>query len=195
MHNYSIDSNERITVLFFIALISIGLMYLFHIWIKDFPWYLEAPSPFFIFTILFGIFDNFCWKLFTKIRIIKTPNLKGVYTGFLKSSYDNFNSKINAVVTVKQSWTKILITQTTDSSKSCSVTASILLHKKCDPVLIYSYQNDPNISTATETMHMHYGTCEHTWDKQKRTFNAMYYSGRDRKNTGELFLEKEANLK
>lgn len=190
MHNYSIDSNERITVLFFIALISIGLMYLFQLWIKEFPWYLEAPSPFLIFTVLFGIFDKFGWKFFTKIHFIKTPNLNGIYDGHLKSSYDNFRTKINVRLSVKQSWTHILISQATETSKSCSVTASMLLHKKCDPVLIYSYQNDPNISTATETMHVHYGTCEHVWDKEKKTFNATYYSGRDRNNVGDIFLNK-----
>lgn len=190
MHNYSIDSGERISVLFFITLVSIGIMYLIRLWVNDFPWYLETPSPFLIFTFLFWLFNNYLWIFFSKIKMIKTPNLNGTYDGFLKSSFDNFESKVNVKLTVKQNWTQILVTQLTDSSKSCSVIASVLIHKKCDPVLIYSYQNDPNISSATSTMHMHYGTCEHTWKKENNTFNAMYYSGRDRNNTGEIFLEK-----
>lgn len=190
MHNYSIDSNERVSVLFFIALASIGIMYLIQLWIKEFPWYLETPSPFLIFTFLFWIFNNYFWKVLVRINMIKTPNLNGSYEGFLKSSYDEYKTKLNVTLSVKQSWTHILITQTTETSKSCSIIGSVLIHKKCDPVLIYSYQNDPNITTSTSTMHMHYGTCEHTFDKAKGTFNATYYSGRDRKTMGEIFLNK-----
>ncbi|MEO8666170.1 MAG: hypothetical protein ABI462_11815 [Ignavibacteria bacterium] len=190
MHNYSIDSNERVSILFFIALASIGIMYLIQLLIQEFPWYLEAPSPFLIFTFLFWIFNNYLWKVFIKINIIKTPNLNGNYEGFLKSSYDEFNAKLSVKLTVKQSWTQILITQVTETSKSCSIIASVLMHKKCDPVLIYSYQNDPGITTSTPTMHMHYGTCEHTFDKAKETFNATYYSGRDRNTIGEIFLDR-----
>ncbi|MBK9334688.1 MAG: hypothetical protein IPM96_20375 [Ignavibacteria bacterium] len=159
--------------------------------VNEFPWYLEAPSPFLIFTFLFWLFNNYLWQIFVKINFIKTPNLNGSYAGFLKSSYDEYKTKINMTLSVKQSWTQILITQNTETSKSCSIIASILIHKKCDPVLIYSYQNDPNITSATSTMHMHYGTCEHTFDKTKGTFNASYYSGRDRKTTGEIFLDRK----
>ncbi len=52
-------------------------------------------------------------------------------------------------------------------------------------------QNDPNIDSE-KSMEIHYGTCEHTFDKKNNTFDASYYSGRGRNTTGIIKLKKQA---
>lgn len=191
MHNYSIDNNERIKILSIIGIISVYIKsYLNSIIESYLPGVIALFSALLIFSILFALYNNFLWKISYKIPFLKsTPNLNGKYSGFLKSSYDNYQQKHEVIVKVKQSWTKIFISLETTASKSCSRTASIVLNEKCDPVLQYFYQNDPNIDSSS-TLEMHYGTCEHVFDKQKNTFNAWYYSSRGRKTTGTIELKK-----
>lgn len=191
MHNYSIDTSERITVLSSLGIISVYSSTLVSdIMHSVFPGYVIPLSPFVIFSILFASYNFFLWKVFAKIKFLKmTPNLIGVYKGVLKSSYHEFKEELPTKVTVNQNWTHILITSETGSSKSCSKTASIVLKQKCNPILIYSYQNDPNVDAAS-SMQIHYGTCEHIIDIPNNKFDASYYSGRNRNTYGIILLKK-----
>jgi|WetSurMetagenome_2_1015567.scaffolds.fasta_scaffold384667_1 hypothetical protein len=189
MHDYSINISERKNIYFILAGISIGIMYIIRNTVCFIPWYIESPSPFLLFGIFSFLFDKILWKIQPFKYFIKTPNMNGEYNGILKSSYDNFNNEYKVTVIVKQSWTNILITLKTDTSESNSQSASIIFmnEKIC---LFYSYLNKPEIDSV-DSMHIHFGTCTHVYNEKENTFNAEYYTSRDRKTFGIINLNKK----
>lgn len=191
MHSYSIDTEERIKILSIMGIISVYIKNSLEKTISEFlPNFFVPLSALFVFSILFLLYNHFIWKWVCKLPLGQvTPNLNGLYTGVLKSSYDEYNEPHKITMSIKQSWTKILITLHTETSKSCSKTASLLLNTKCDPMLLYFYQNDPHIDSKS-SMEIHYGTCEHTYNKENKTLDAWYYSGRGRNTTGTIQLTK-----
>lgn len=189
MHDYSININERKNIYFILAGISIGIMYLIRNIVGVIPWYIETPSPFLLFGIFSYLFDKILWKIKPLKYLIKTPNMNGEYNGVLKSSYDNFNNEYMVTVIVKQSWTNILITLRTNTSESHSQSASIIfMNEKI--YLFYSYMNKPEMDSVG-SMHIHFGTCTHVYDEKENTFNAEYYTSRDRKTYGVINLIKK----
>lgn len=191
MHNYSIDSSERITVISVLGILGVYIANFINPCIKEFVGFITHLSPFLIFSILFSLYNFILWKWIARIHFLNTtPNFNGNYKGNLKSSFNNYQVEYPTDVTVKQTWTQIVIKQKTKTSTSCSVNASISIKTKCDPTIYYFYQNDPNIDSV-DTMEMHYGSCEHVWDRKTNTFNAWYFSGRGRKNFGVIELKKE----
>lgn len=190
MHDYSVDTKDRIKVITIMAILSVTIKYLINDLIKVYAPFLESVDTFFIFSILFASYNYFLWKYAKYLPFLdSTPNFNGIYEGGLFSSFHDYKEEIPAQVIVKQNWTKMLITLKTKTSKSCSKTGSIITKTKCDPTLLYFYQNDPNINSDKNT-EIHYGTCEHTWDKDKKSFDASYYSGRGRKTDGIIKLKK-----
>ncbi len=190
MHNYSVDTKERIKILSYMGIASVFLRVLLNDIIKKYIPVIEPVDTLFIFSILYGSYNYFFWKFAKYVPFLdSTPNFNGVYEGTLLSSHHEYKTVIPAQVIVKQNWTKMLITLKTKTSKSCSKTGSIITKTKCDPTLLYFYQNDPNIDSDS-SMEIHYGTCEHTWDKDKKSFDASYYSGRGRKTDGIIKLKK-----
>lgn len=192
MHSYSIDTNERIEIISVLGIISVYVKNSINDFLNaNFPGIITPLTALFLFSILFAIYNYALWRISARIPFLNSiPNLNGLYTGILKSSYDDYSKDYKATVRVKQNWTKILITLETETSKSCSKTGSILLNTKCEPTVLYFYQNDPKMNAQT-TMEIHYGTCEHIWDKANNNFDASYYSGRGRKTNGIIKLKKE----
>lgn len=190
MHDYSVDTKDRIKIIAILGILSVTIKILINEQIKKYAPFIEPVDTLFIFSALFSLYNFFLWKLAKFIPFLGyTPNFNGTYEGELFSSHHNYKEPIPAQVTVKQTWTKMLITLKTGTSKSCSKTGSIVTKTKCDPTLLYFYQNDPNVD-SDKSMEIHYGTCEHTWDKDKNSFNASYYSGRGRKTDGIIKLKK-----
>ena len=192
MHPYTIDTNERIYTIFFIAIVSILLSYYINFKLIQldiaFPWWAESPSVLFLFWLLYSLYDNVLWKFFSTIGLSKIPIIDGNWhcTGY--SSYDNY--KFESKVSVKQRWSKIRITFRGDFSYSYSIAASILLNAPDSdlPLLIYVYWNIPN-PDAKRTMHPHRGTT--ILFLSDEYLEGEYYSGRDRQNYGKIRLEKE----
>lgn len=190
MHNYSVDTKERIKILAYMGIASVFIRVLLNDIIKKYIPVIEPVDTLFIFSILYGFYNYFLWKFAKYVPFLdSTPNFNGVYEGGLFSSHHEYKTEIPAQIIVKQNWTKMLITLKTKTSKSCSKTGSIITKTKCDPTLLYFYQNDPNID-SDKSFEIHYGTCEHSWDKDKNSFDASYYSGRGRKTDGIIKLKK-----
>lgn len=131
MHTYSINSPERWRILFFIAVVSIGLgngldFILNQYWELGAE-YLSIPSAFAIYVGLYALFDKYLWKfkLFSKLGIIETPNFSGTWTGKAQSTLDAFESTYNFTLTVHQTWAKISIILEGDTRVSKSTMAAI----------------------------------------------------------------------
>lgn len=193
MHPYSLDTNERRNVLLGLAIISVLATWGLHqflLYLKaTSPWWLDSPSILLFYGLFFTVFDKFCWRspILKTVRLIKTANLTGKWSGFIQSSFNEHTVKTQATLEIFQSWTKIKISLSTDKSTSSSETASLITGSPEGISLTYQYINEPKANTA-DTMHIHRGTARLTFKED--VLIGEYYSGRDRKNFGMINLKR-----
>jgi len=196
MHPYAIDSNERIVIPLYLAILSVLLALFSQATLDSYnltlPWWVEAPSVFALYGLFYTVFDKYFWRFefLKKVGAVRTPNLNGNWRGTLTSEYDDFKNVKKANIKIIQTWTNISIVLTTESSSSCSLVAGIETKNPEQNTLSYQYLNEPN-SRAETTLHMHRGTATLNIQLDEKKFAGNYYSGRDRKNTGELLFERE----
>jgi len=193
MHPYSIETEERKNVSLILAVISIVLAWSFHQLMSffeiDLQWWLESPSVLFFYSLLYTIFDKWCWKWLRKIGLIRTPDLNGEWSGTLKTSFDSHSSELKTTLKIFRTWTKIKTILTADHSVSYSEAASMILEAPEGKYLSYQYVNEPKLS-AVQTMSIHRGTTKLLFDEKTDTLSGEYYSGRDRQNFGSLNLKR-----
>jgi hypothetical protein len=194
MHPYAVDSNERMIIPLYIAIVSVLITFFFQ-WLFDLlnftvPWYIKAPSVFLLYGALYKLFDLKLWKWngFKRIGAVKTPNLNGNWSGHLISSYKG-QTTIEANIRIKQNWTKISVVLTTETSSSHSLVAGIVTENPEQDILNYQYINDPR-PHSEPTMHIHRGTSILYIPSGCKRFTGEYYTGRDRSNYGEMVFEK-----
>jgi len=188
MHNYSINSEERTQIPFFLAILSI--IFAWVLGSIHFPWWVDAPSVMGFYGILFLVFDRFAWKLkfLHKIGIIKTPILQGEWAGTSTSSTPHPDGNKKVVVKIIQTWTHIKIFLETDTSKSFSFEGSIVINQFEIPMLYYQYESHPKNGSA-ETMNIHCGSV-YAKILNENLIEAEYYSGRGRQNIGNFKITK-----
>jgi len=190
MHGYSTDSDEKRVVTLLLAALAIALAWLsaklLAVMHLSIPWWADAPSSMFFFGTLYAIFDRHLWRhaLIRKLGLVKTPNLTGLWRGYLTSSFDDHAKRHDLWLSIVQSWTQISILLTTATSISRSCVAVIQASDPEGVALTYQYQNQP-LANAPVTMHMHYGTAVlRIWDARQLTGD--YYAGRDRGTFGRI---------
>ena len=197
---YSTDSGERKTVMFWLAIISVVICYIIYYCLEkkqvSLSYWVSAPSVLGVFGLLYFIFNKWLWKwsLLHKTRLVIVPVLDGRWEGYLTSSYDNFKSEKHITISIYQDWTEVLIVLETDSSKSYSSTASVVTFNPHCFTLTYEYVNIPT-PTALETMHMHIGSATLEYKEHSKDIVGSYFSGRDRKNVGDIKLKRIDNIK
>lgn len=191
-HSYSVNSNERKIIPFYIACVAIFLSWLVSALFLRFnislPWWVSAPSAMGIYGVIYYIFDQFLWDkfIFHKLGFVKTPNISGKWSGKLTTSFDP-TVPMDTEVNIVQTWSEIQIILRTDNSLSRSIAASIILDSPEHARLTYQYQNDPKTNSAA-SMQIHYGSTTLTYSDD--TLSGDYYSGRGRQNTGSIELRK-----
>jgi len=196
MHPYVIDSNERVRIVLWISMIAVLLAWGIGQSQEKFnfiiPWWFDAPSVLGFFGLLYKLVDCYLWKIpiLQKIGFFKTPDLNGKWITYINSSHDDYSQNISANVTIKQTWTRIVICLNGSQSSSTSRIASILVENSGQTLLSYEYMNQPN-SNAPNTMHIHFGFTRLILSDDKRILSGDYYNGRGRANCGTLRLEKE----
>jgi predicted pore-forming effector associated with SMODS systems len=192
MNVFGTDSPERTSVPIALALVSIGAAWFLSVSLSaagiQVPWFLDAPSPFAVFALLFAAFDRVLWTTswVRRTGIIRVPNLNGTWKGTLVSSFDNVSRPVE--LTIYQTWRTILVALKTDGSGSKSTVAAIFVGDPDGPVLTYQYRNDPHADAAV-TMNKHNGTA--TLILRGRRLEGDYYAGRGRLSFGTLSLEQQ----
>jgi hypothetical protein len=193
MHSYSTDSNERMFVPFYLAVISIVsawfLPRLIEIMGLAVPWWFDAPAVIGFYGIYYKLFDKFLWKRLVKIGLIQIPNLNGNWIGHFQSSYDGHTTQKHATIEVKQSWTKMCIVFKSGTSRSKSISSSIITTDAEGYVLSYEYQNEPNYNSVS-TMQIHRGFTRLILSRDKKELEGDYYTGRGRLNYGTMNFRK-----
>lgn len=193
MHSYSTDSNERMTIPFYIAVISIlsawCLPRLLEMLGASVPWWLDAPAAIGFYGIYYKLFDGVFWKWFAKIGMIGTPNLNGTWNGHVLSSYDGHSTQKHATIEISQTWTKMCVVFKNGTSRSKSITSSIITTNVEGYVLRYEYQNEPKYNSES-TMQIHQGFTRLTLSRDRKNLEGEYYTGRGRLNYGTMDFSK-----
>lgn len=196
MHTYATDVN-RDKILIALAIVSVGVTFvanaLVQKWMIQIPWWLDSPSVMLFYGLFYVLYDQVLWRLHLgPIPFSKIPNVGGVWAGELTSSYHEV-TKINIVVYIKQTWSKIVIRTETATSTSSTTMAALNTEDSRDPGLQYEYLSEPS-SLATPTMQIHRGTGHLHLSSDGRTLTGDYYTGRGRHTHGSLelhFVSKE----
>lgn len=139
-------------------------------------------------AVLMGIYEKWLWRY---MPFKNMPVLKKDYDGTLLSTFDN--KERTAHLHIKQTLFSVKIVQTTNESKSTSISASI--EDICgEKNLIYTYINMPQAVHKSKSC-IHYGTCILTVNDTAETLTGSYYT--DRKTTGDMnitFQSKSVNV-
>lgn len=203
MNPYSIDTKERTNVTIVLFLISFGICYLLNFVFNYFnisiPLYIESPTPFFVFGLLYKAFDKCLWKA-KWIRFpldINTPDLNGTWKGEYESSYksddcENGTKKGKVNMTITQSWTRIRIVSENEKSNSYSQLAGICVNHGKGIVLKFEYENDSD-RNLEDTMNLHTGFTALKYDEKIDVLEGTYYTDRNRRTFGTVKYKRVAS--
>jgi len=192
MHDYAIDSRERVLVVRILfmasALVSGIAALLIPSDLLPMRWLLPIPSIALVFGVSYWAFDNWLWRLrFLRVlRLISVPDLRGAWTGTVASSYTDFERQQPVTVTIEQTWTKMVVRLNAAESRSWSLTASILTNSPEGLVLTYLFDNQPE-AEADRTMQRFRGTTVLVSVAADR-LEGHYYTGRGRGTHGSIKL-------
>lgn len=195
MHDYAIDSRERVLVVRILfmasALVSGIAAVLIPSDLLPMRWLLPIPSIALVFAISYWAFDNWLWRLrFLRVlRLISVPDLRGTWTGTAASSYTEFEKTQSVTVAIEQTWTKMSVRLNAAESRSWSITASVLTNAPEGLVLTYPFDNDPE-SKSVSTMQRFRGTTVLVNTEPDR-LDGYYYTGRGRETYGSLKLRRQ----
>ena len=195
MHDYAIDSRERVFVVRILftasALVSAIAAVLIPSDLLPIRWLLPIPSIALVFGVSYWAFDNWLWRwrFLRFLRLISVPDLRGIWTGTIASSYTGFEKTQPVTVTIEQTWTKIVVRLNAAESRSWSITASILTNSPEGLVLTYLFDNDPEAKSAI-TMQRFRGTTVLVNTEPDR-LEGHYYTGRGRETYGALKLRRQ----
>ena len=192
MHDYAIDSRERVFVVRILfmasALVSGIAAALIPSDLTPMRWLLPIPSIALVFGVSYWAFDNWLWRwrLLRVMRLISVPNLRGAWTGTIASSYSGFETDQQVTVTIEQTWTKMAVRLNAAKSRSWSVTASVLTNAPEGLVLTYLFDNEPK-AEAVSTMQRFRGTTVLV-STEPGLLEGHYYTGRGRETHGSIEL-------
>ena len=195
MHDYAIDSRERVLVVRILfmtsALLSGIAAALIPSDLLQMRWLLPIPSIALVFGVSYWAFDNWLWRwqFPSVLRLISVPDLRGAWTGTIASSYTDFKRAQPVTVTIEQTWTKMVVRLNAAESRSWSLTASVLTNAPEGLVLTYLFDNEPE-AESDRTMERFRGTTVLVRTATDR-LEGYYYTGRGRGTHGSLKLRRE----
>ena len=195
MHDYAIDSRERVFVVRILfmasALVSGVAATLIPSDLIPMRWLIPIPSIPLVFGVSYWTFDNWLWRwrFLRTMRLISVPNLRGEWTGTIDSSYTEFEKALPVTVTIEQTWTKIAVRLNAAHSRSWSVTASVLTNAPEGVLLTYLFDNEPK-AEAISAMQRFRGTTVLVSSGPGR-LEGHYYTGRGRETHGSLKLSRQ----
>ena len=189
-------------VLFGLTLLAVIGAPILNSYMRDFANYLgldrasggvafTSVSVFGLFSFLYWLFNKYCWKWGWLRRHLLVPDLNGIWNCDGKTTLKNgqlIEFNWSATVTIKQSWSHILIYLKTAQSESKSTAASICREDGIGYRLIYSYANYPDASNPDLLRHA--GSAELLIDEQSAHAEGNYFTDQHRLTVGTMKLRK-----
>lgn len=194
LHHYTADTSDRTWVHVILFAVGTGCAWLFGNTLEYFqvqpPWWVEAPSLFGFYGLLFWLFNEYLWKIkfFRMVMRIRTPNLNGNYEGVLSSSHDRFASEKSVRYCIKQKWNGIVVFSETDHSTSQSVTGAFNLSDVHRNSFVFQYENKPK-AHAPDGMNRHCGFADFYFETSA-SISGEFFNGRGRLTYGHLTLKR-----
>lgn len=196
MHKYSVEKCPKTKITALIAILSVFLSSIIKFIFSTFNITFFSIGTLAIFGILYFIYSRWIWNIPCIKKLLKYPDLNGSWkiSGMSCNQNNDQREPWEGILTIIQTWDKVLITLKTEKSYSTSKSTEGTL-KYIDGVgytLSYKYLNKPN-SDAPRDMHSHVGSCELIFDQDVLTATGDYFNnGRDRQTHGSMRLIKEA---
>lgn len=160
---------------------------------EEFGWNVNIPPALFsllgagaVFGLLYWVLNKWAWKWPGIGRALKVPDVSGTWDcrGATLNSDGSTKSQWQAEITIVQSWDKLRIRLTTQTSGSSSITAA-LAHDSVDGfVLLYHYRNDPKAGAVGLASHT--GCAVMTIAKDLGSATGDYFNGRGRMTFGTM---------
>lgn len=200
MHEYAINSDERIKIPFFLALVSITVIGLARSMIDTgnapLKLYYILPSAFALYGIMIFCFDKFFWKIWVlnKLGIVRVPNLNGPWKGCLRSSRHNYEKEIPISVSIHQTWTKLSISLETNQTESESLMAAFQIKNPSTLNLRWEYISSSRPQYyAKEYSHAGVTSLKITTNGSSvaNEISGKYYTDIGRQSYGEIILRRD----
>jgi hypothetical protein len=192
MHTYSINSDERKTVIGILGILSISTILVLKNYIKA-PSWIPVPSAFAVFGAFYWLFDQFIWKWPWLNRLMCTPNLNGTWIMLMKSSIDNYSTEYEGVLTITQTWTKIYLFLDGEKATGKSIMAGIEVQTSSLFTLKWEYLSQRKPEFANNE-YMHHGMTRVMIKPgiNPSTLKGDYYADRSRHSSGPVTIIKKA---
>lgn len=196
MHPYSTNSPANPNLIALLALIScavsVGIGALTKQIHDNWGWTIGGVSALSCFGVLFFVFDRFLWRLKAARAILLVPDLNGSWEcqgkTILKGGAPQDLPWIGTI-TIRQSWSRMVVVLQTQQSSSRSVGASLYQEPGSGYRLIYHYDNRPG---AAETeLQRHSGQCDLLVANDTASASGEYFTGQGRLTVGTMRLTKK----
>lgn len=193
MHGYSLPAGYRVRLGFWLAFPGIASAWALFLGLdaldRSVPWWLDAPSVLGFYGVVFWIMNRWVWKT----RVLRwvgvaPPNLNGVWTGELKSSFDEYQAVYAVTMYVVQTWSQMSVVFMTVTSDSRSNGAALEKRPEGTWILTHQFLNEPKAQSSVD-MQIHRGTSSLVFDGDN-TLTGEYYTGRGRGTHGTVSLTR-----
>ncbi|MGH3965922.1 MAG: hypothetical protein ACRDRY_22165 [Pseudonocardiaceae bacterium] len=154
-------------------------------------WWLDTPAVMGFFGAYWGLLDRAAWRWrLGPLRFSTHADLSGVWDGIIESSF-NERTTVEAVLYIKQSYSRILIELHTKDSRSRSEMAAISGKFGTFTVLRYNFINDPRpLAHAAMLLHRGYVALELI---DNARLEGDYSTDRHRGNYGRMSFTRRKN--
>jgi hypothetical protein len=140
----------------------------------------------------FAVFDTWLWRLRGLNKLLKRPDLGGTWTGSVISrqttatGQEEVSAPIEAVLTVRQTYTTISLTLMTPESKSRSVAEAIVRNPNGEFAVHYQYRNLPRLEVRDRSPEHSGSTALEIPDTSPRRIEGEYWTNRRTRGTLEF---------
>ena len=188
-HTYAHGRQTRaVAVLVFVSiLLAWGWGLVQQRWLPTLPWWLDTPAVLGFYGIALTVYDRWAWRWLRGIHGV--PDYSGEYDLTIKSAFDGLSTERAGKITIRQTWTQIVVRLETDTSTSVSCAGYLVEAPGAGFRLVYLYHNSPR-GQAVATMVQHNGTAELLFNDDGTAATGSYYTGRGRLQHGEMAVRR-----
>jgi hypothetical protein len=192
MHEYSINSRERLLVPFYMACASVLIVHLLKRAVV-LPEWIPVPTAFACYAALHQLFDRYIWKwkILRKVGVVLTPDLNGTWTMATTSSVSEYKVKYEGRLRIEQTWSRISLFFEGSNATSMSQMASFVIENHSLFRLEWEYLSRKRPEFSQED-YMHYGMTRLQWTggDSMHSLEGDYYTDRSRHQYGEVQIIK-----
>ncbi|MCC8367280.1 hypothetical protein J8V57_13545 [Xenorhabdus sp. PB61.4] len=143
-----------------------------------------------IYFLLYHVLNKYLWKRPFVGQLISMPNLSGEWEVIGKTLHPEERiCEWKGVIRIVQTWDKVRIRQTTNTSQSDSITASVINDQGISYRLLYNYTNRP--LAGNDEMQSHVGFVDLEFSEDLNSAIGEYFNGRGRNTYGTMTLRRK----